>query len=124
MKKFLITILMTMIFSMYAEIYTVIKVSGRAQTTNGAISTGQELDGEQLVTIKGFNDYIKLDNNLYIYGPIINKKVKDAVEKPRLKKGKVVRASEIAPDVESTRPGVATAASRASDAKEDFEWDE
>ena len=124
MKKFLIAILMTMIFSMYAETYTVIKVSGRAQTTNGAISTGQELDGEQLVTIKGFNNYIKLDNNLYIYGPIINKKVKDAVEKPRLKKGKVVKASEIAPDVEGTRPGVATAASRASDAKEDFEWDE
>ena len=124
MKKFLIAILMTMIFSVYAETYTVIKVSGRAQTTNGAISTGQELDGEQLVTIKGFNDYIKLDNNLYIYGPIINKKVKDTVEKPRLKKGKVVRASEIAPDVENTRPGVATAASRASEAKEDFEWDE
>ena len=86
MKKFLVAILMTLVFSLYAETYTVVKVSGRAQTTDGAISTGQELDGEQLVTIKGFNDYIKLDNNLYIYGPIINKKVKDAVEKPRLKK--------------------------------------
>lgn len=115
---------MTMIFSVYAETYTVIKVSGRAQTTNGAISTGQELDGEQLVTIKGFNDYIKLDNNLYIYGPIINKKVKDAVEKPRLKKDKVSSVKVIASRIEHSRPGIITAASRAFDAKKDFDWDE
>ena len=85
MKRFLISILMMIVFSVYAETYTVLKVYGRAQTTNGAISIGQELDSEQLVTIKGFNDYIKLDNNLYIYGPIINKKVKEVVEKPRNK---------------------------------------
>ena len=89
MKKFLIAILMMIVFSVYAETYIVIKVSGRAQTTDGAISVGQELDSEQLVTIKGFNDYIKLDNNLYIYGPIINKKVKEVVEKPRVKKVKL-----------------------------------
>ena len=85
MKRFLISILMMIVFSVYAETYTVLKVYGRAQTINGAISVGQELDSEQLVTIKGFNDYIKLDNNLYIYGPIINKKVKEVVEKPRNK---------------------------------------
>ena len=55
---------MMMVFSMYAETYTVLKVYGRAQTINGAISVGQELDSEQLVTIKGFNDYLRLDNNL------------------------------------------------------------
>ena len=69
-------------------------------------------------------DYIKLDNNLYIYGPIINKKVKDAVEKPRLKKDKISSLKVIAPRIKYSRPGVITAASRASDAKEDFEWDE
>lgn len=79
---------MIMVFGAYAETYTVLKVYGRAQTINGAISIGQELDSEQLVTIKGFNDYIKLDNNLYIYGPIKNKKVKEVVEKPRIKKVK------------------------------------
>ena len=88
MKRFLISILMIMVFGAYAETYTVLKVYGRAQTINGAISIGQELDSEQLVTIKGFNDYIKLDNNLYIYGPIKNKKVKEVVEKPRIKKVK------------------------------------
>ena len=85
MKRFLISILMMIVFSVYAETYTVLKVYGRAQTINGAISVGQELDSEQLVTIKGFNDYIKLDNNLYIYGPIIPQKVKEVVEQPRNK---------------------------------------
>ena len=70
---------------MYAVSFSVLKVYGRAQTINVAISVCQKLDSEQLVTIKGFNDYIKLDNNLYIYGPIINKKVKEVVEKPRNK---------------------------------------
>ena len=86
MKRFLISILMMMVFSMYAETYTVLKVYGRAKTDNGAISTGQELDPDQFVTVEGFNDYLRLDNNLYIYGPIKNKKVKEVVEKPRIKK--------------------------------------
>ena len=88
MKRFLISILMMMVFGVYAETYTVLKVYGRAQTINGAISVGQELDSEQFVTIKGSNDYLRLDNNLYIYGPIKNKKVKEVVEKPRVKKVK------------------------------------
>ena len=88
MKRFLISILMMMVFGVYAETYTVLKVYGRAQTIKGAISVGQELDSEQFITIKGFNDYLRLDNNLYIYGPIKNKKVKEVVEKPRVKKAK------------------------------------
>lgn len=88
MKRFLISILMMMIFSVYAETYTVLKVYGRAKTDNGAISIGQELDPDQFVTVEGFNDYLRLDNNLYIYGPIKNKKVKEVVEKLRVEKVK------------------------------------
>lgn len=85
MKKFLIAILMIATLSMYAETYTVLKVYGRAKTDNGAISIGQELDPDQFVTVEGFNDYLRLDNNLYIYGPIKHKKVKEVIEKPRNK---------------------------------------
>ena len=88
MKKFLIAILMMMVFGVYAETYTVLKVCVRAKTDNVAISIGQELDPDQFVTVEGFNDYLRLDNNLYIYGPIKNKKVKEVVEKPRVKKVK------------------------------------
>lgn len=86
MKKFLAAILITTVFSIYAETYTVLKVQGRAKTADGAIFIGQELDPEQLVTVEGFNDYLKLDNGLYIYGPVKNKKVKETVEKQRIKK--------------------------------------
>ena len=80
MKKFLAIVLIALGFGLFAETYTVVKVVGRAKTIDGAISPGQELDGEQLVSVRGYNDYIQLDNNLYIYGPVENKKVKDAVE--------------------------------------------
>lgn len=124
MKKFLIAILMLFSFSVFAEKYTVLAIHGRAQNQMGAISVGQELDDEEVISVLGFSDSIKLDGNKYIFGPFKNKKVKDVISGPKLKKGKVVKASEVAPSIEKSRPGVATAASRASDAKEDLEWDE
>lgn len=123
MKKFLIAILMTLSFSLFAETYTVLDIYGIAKIEgSGAVVKGQELNDDDCITIIGFKDYVKLDNNLYIYGPVKNKKVKDAVSKPKLKKGNIVRASQVAPDIEKTREAVATAASRASEAKEDFDW--
>lgn len=124
MKKFIFAVLMLFSFSVFAEKYTVLAIHGRAQNQMGAISVGQELDDEEVISVLGFSDNIKLDGNKYIFGPFKNKKVKDVISGPKLKKGKIVKASEVAPDVERSRPGVATAASRASDAKEDLEWDE
>ena len=42
------------------------------------------------------------------------------------KQGKmmVVKAAQVAPDIDGVRHGVQTAASRASEVKEDFTWDE
>ena len=125
MKKFLVAILMTLVFSLYAETYTVLDISGIAKIDgSGAIVKGQELNEDDYITIVGFKDFVKLDNNLYIYGPVKNKKVKDAVSKPKLKKGNIVRATQVAPDIEKTQEAVVTAASRASEAKEDFDWAE
>lgn len=50
--------------------------------------------------------------------------VRSAIGKQRLKKMTVVKATPVAPDIDRVRPGVQTAASRASEAKEDFIWDE
>lgn len=124
MKKFIFAVLMLFSFSVFAEKYTVLAIHGRAQNQMGAISVGQELDDEDVISVLGFSDSIKLDGNKYIFGPFKNKKVGDVIQGPKLKKGKVVKASEVAPAVERSRPDVATAASRASDAKEDLEWDE
>ena len=124
MKKLMLAILMMLSFSLFAEKYTVLAIHGRAQNKMGAISVGQELDDEDVISVLGISDNIKLDGNKYIFGPFKNKKVKDVISGPKLKKGKIVKASQVAPDIERSRPGVATAASRASDAKEDFEWEE
>ena len=124
MKKLMLAILMMLSFSLFAEKYTVLAIHGRAQNKMGAISVGQELDDEDVISVLGISDNIKLDGNNYIFGPLKNKKVKDVISGPKLKKGKIVKASQVAPDIERSRTGVATAASRASDAKEDFEWEE
>ena len=113
---------MTVLLS--AETYTVVHVQGRAHTSDGAISIGQELDDETIITINGFKDFIRLNDDKYIYGPVKGKKVKDVISIPKIKKRKVVSSSDVAPASDVSRPGVATATSRASDAKEDFNWAE
>lgn len=50
--------------------------------------------------------------------------VRSAIGKRGLKKMKVVKAAQVAPDIDGVRHGVQTAASRASEVKEDFTWDE
>lgn len=79
-----------------------------------AAITLQPIDGIEKRTFKGPNNKITVKDAW----------IQSAIGKTGLKKGTIVKASNIAPPVESTRKGVATAASRASEAKEDFDWDE
>ena len=68
MKKILLfgaIFLMSVLLS--AETYTVVQIQGKARSTNGAISIGQELDDESLITITGFKDYVKLSDNRFIW---------------------------------------------------------
>ena len=131
-KLFIASFLMFLLGSfLFAESYTVKAIRG-ANGNNGfakvkqagqavAITIGQELtDEDQVVLIKG--NYIELDNGYFIYESGL---VKDTVtNKRRLQKIKRITTSTIAPATEGTKKGVVTAASRASDTKEDFEWDE
>ena len=50
--------------------------------------------------------------------------VRNRTPKGGLKKISIMKASSVAPEIEKSRVTPATAASRASDAKEDFDWDE
>ncbi len=129
MKKLICFVLLVfMCYLLCGETYTVVSIRGinghkglAKLKQGGAISIGQELTDNDYVVLKNGN-YIELDNSKFIYDEGY---VKDVVtDKRRLTKGKIVKASNIAGPVESTRKGVATAASRASDAKEDFDWDE
>ena len=89
MKKLIFAVLMLFSFSVFAEKYTVLAVHGRAQDKTGAISVGQELDDEDVISVLGFSDNIKLDGNKYIFGPFKNKKVGDVIQGPKLKKEKL-----------------------------------
>ena len=114
---------------LFADSYTVKAIKGANGNKGlakirqvGAITIGQEIeDDDYVVLMKG--NFIELDNGYFIYDSGL---VKDTVTNKRriLKNAKIVKASNIVAPVESTRKGVATAASRASEAKEDFDWDE
>lgn len=127
-KLFVIAFLMLFGSLLFADSYTVKAIKGANGKQGlakvrqvGAITIGQELEeNDYVVLMKG--NYIELDNGYFIYDSGL---VKDTVtNKRRISKNVIVKASNIAAPVESTRKGVATAASRASEAKEDFDWDE
>lgn len=128
-KLFVVAFLMLFGSLLFANSYTVKAIKGANGNIGlakirqvGAITIGQELeDDDYVVLMKG--NYIELDNGYFIYDSGL---VKDTVTNKRriLKNAKIVKASNIAAPIESTRKGVATAASRASEAKEDFDWDD
>lgn len=131
MKKFL-TIVFAFILTatIFAESYKVKEVYGKVMFEDGTrIFEGQELEGE--ASIKVFpQSYIILvqDGKLRKINAsqkgTVNELYAKAFKSNGLKKMKIADASNIAPPSEGTRKGVATAASRASEAKEDLEWDE
>lgn len=126
MKKIILVIMLLFTCSLFAETYTVKSIKGSNGSNGfanikgvGAITIGQELDDNDYIIIK-FGNVVYLDNNKCI------KKsgyVKDVVELRKISKSTIIKATDIAPDGPA-RKGVATAASRASEAKEDFDWDE
>ena len=90
MKKLTIAILIMLASSLFAEKYTVLNIHGRAQNRMGAISIGQELDSEEIISVLGMSDSIKLNGGRYIFGPFKKQKVKDVIQEPgdkELKRG-------------------------------------
>lgn len=134
MKKILTIIIMNLLFAtVFAESYKVLDVVGKVYVGSEQVAVGQVLNEEDILnvrpqaaitlqifegiekrTFKGPNNKIAVKNAW----------IESAVGRGGLKKGTIVKANAVAPDIGTTRKGVATAASRASEAKEDFEWDE
>lgn len=134
MKKILI-ILMTFLFAgiVFADSYKVVDVVGKVYTGNNLVEVGQILNDEDVLNVRPqakitLQPIDKTEKRTYkqANNKIAVKEawVMSAIGKQGLKKGTIASAKEIAPAIESTRKGVATAASRASEAKEDFTWDE
>lgn len=137
MKKifsFLVILLFTGI--LFADTYKVESVKGKVFRLDGLgnqvkIEKNDLLESETILKIGVSSELILSCNGVKTLSktpehaiPIDDWFVKNRTPKGKLKKASVVKVSNVAPDVEKSRSGVATAASRASDAKEDFTWDE
>lgn len=87
MKKLFLTILMLLCFSMFAEEYLVVRISGRVYTNNGAVSVGQVLNDNSRIVIKGDRDYVELSDNKVIEGPadgIVKEFIKNKIPKSKI----------------------------------------
>lgn len=137
MKK-LISLLVNAILiigTVFATTYKVDSVKGIAQKVKGGqtyLEVGQEISGDEIIKV-GVNSILVLENEKGEKVTIKTTTPKNADElfillKKSPKKGistsKTIKHTEIAGPIEGTSKGTATASTRASEAKEDIEWDE
>lgn len=131
MKKFLTFILaLTFTGLVFATDYTVTSVTGKATINGLPVEVGQVFQDEDLLNVGVQSSVELIAGNQHLTIKAMSKgTVKDLwtkahPSKGRLKKGMIVKASNIAPPSDKVREAPATAASRASPAKEDIDWDE
>lgn len=79
------------------------------------------VNSELFLSCNGVNAFSKAPEHAI---PVDDWFVRNRTPKGGLKKISIMKASSVAPEIEKSRVTPATAASRASDAKEDFDWDE
>ena len=135
MKKLgIILILMIECCSLFATSYKVESVEGKviyqlSPTEWENIENGQELNSSTIIqtnvnsTLVVSVDGLKFTIKSMQKGSI-EKLVELATSKNGIKKGSSLKSSNVAKDSSKTSKSVVTASSRASEAKEDFEWDE
>lgn len=134
MKKFLSFIFaFVLMTSVFATSYKVVNITGKDFVNNAQVEIEQVLDDEDVLNVRPqaaitLQPIDKIEKRTFKSAnnhiTVKDAWVQSAIGKGGLKKMKIADASHIAPPVDRPREAVATAASRASEAKEDFEWDE
>ena len=134
MKKFLSFIFaFVLMTSVFATSYKVVNITGKIFVNNAQVEIEQVLDDEDVLNVRPqaaitLQPIDKIEKRTFKSAnnhiTVKDAWVQSAIGKGGLKKMKIADASHIAPPVDRPREAVATAASRASEAKEDFEWDE
>ena len=134
MKKFLSFIFaFVLMTSFFATSYKVVNITGKVFVNNAQVEIEQVLDDEDVLNVRPqaaitLQPIDKIEKRTFKSAnnhiTVKDAWVQSAIGKGGLKKMKIADASHIAPPVDRPREAVATAASRASEAKEDFEWDE
>lgn len=133
-KLFILVLSLFMVFPLVGETYKVIDIEGKVfyGTSQNELQIGDILNEDEVLNVRPQarvtlqivdsvekRTFKKPSNRITVKEAWIS----SAVGKG-LKKQTIVKATNIAPPSEGTRKGVATAASRASEAKEDFDWAE
>ena len=134
MKKFLSFIFaFVLMTSVFATSYKVVNITGKVFVNNTQVEIEQVLDDEDVLNVRPqaaitLQPIDKIEKRTFKSAnnhiTVKDAWVQSAIGKGGLKKMKIADASHIAPPSDRPRQAVATAASRASEAKEDFEWDE
>lgn len=134
MKKFLSFIFtFVLMTSVFATSYKVVNITGKVFVNNAQVEIEQVLDDEDVLNVRPqaaitLQPIDKIEKRTFKSAnnhiTVKDAWVQSAIGKGGLKKMKIADASHIAPPVDRPREAVATSASRASEAKEDFEWDE
>lgn len=134
MKKFLSFIFaFVLMTSVFATSYKIVNITGKVFVNNAQVEIEQVLDDEDVLNVRPqaaitLQPIDKIEKRTFKSAnnhiTVKDAWVQSAIGKGGLKKMKIADASHIAPPVDRPREAVATAASRASEAKEDFEWDE
>ena len=137
MKK-IFSFLVTLLFAgiLFAESYKVESVKGQIFRLDGLgnqikVEKDEILESETILKI-GLNSELTLScKDVRAFSKVPEHAIsaetwfsKNKTVKGKIKKATIVKTSNVAPAVEKSRAAPVTAASRASEAKEDLEWNE
>ena len=133
MKKFIIILIFMIVSStIFATSYKVESFEGKviyqlSPTEWKLIENGQELNSSTVIQTSVNSTLIISANGVKftiksMQKGSIEKLVEFAISKNGIKKGSSLKSSAISSDTNKTSKSVVTASSRASEAKEDFEW--
>lgn len=134
MKK--IILILTMIFStafVFATSFKVESVDGKVTYQSApnewkTLENGQELSSSSVIQTSINSTLVVSENgSKYTIKAMQKGSIENLIElstKGGIKKGTIVKNSAVKSDTNKTSKSVVTASSRASEAKEDFEWEE
>jgi len=133
-KLFILVLSLFMIFPLLGEIYKVTDIEGKVfyGISQNELQIGDTLNEDEVLNVKPQAKItLQIENSSekrIFKKPIKGITVKEAwdssIVSKGLKKQAVVKPKTIAPSTKGTNKSVVTAASRASEAKEDLDWAE
>lgn len=133
-KLFILVLSLFMVFPLLGETYKVTDIEGKVfyGISQSELQIGDTLNEDEVLNVKPqakitlqiVNSSEKRTFKKPIKGITVKEVWASSIVNKGLKKQVVVKSTTIAPSAKGTNKSVITAASRASDAKEDLDWAE